>query len=89
MKLLILLSILTGWLFAEVREFFANGGIGNLLAFGLLRILIVISSMVLTILFVMFPRMIYEAYWLFNENFQNALKRKEDNLGKIEKKGKK
>jgi ribosomal protein L33 len=84
MKLLILLAMLSGWLFSEIKEFFYNGGLGNLLAFGLLRIVFVLSSIIITVMFIIFPRFIYEACWLLKQNFMTYEKNKENNESKLE-----
>jgi len=41
MRVIIVMSMLIGWLVAELKEFFTNGGFSNTLAFNLLRILII------------------------------------------------
>jgi hypothetical protein len=41
MSMFLILAILSGWLIAELKDFFYNGGIANLLAFGLLKILFI------------------------------------------------
>ncbi len=43
MKDLVILAILSGWLAAELKEFFINGGISNALAFSLLKIIFIIA----------------------------------------------
>ena len=41
MKMFFILTMLCGWLIAEIKDFFYNGGIANLLAFGLLKIIFI------------------------------------------------
>ncbi len=42
MKMFFILTLLCGWLIAEIKDFFYNGGIANLLAFGLLKIIFIL-----------------------------------------------
>src|SRR6185437_11264888 len=41
MKLVLILSLLAGWLISELKDFLTNGGIGNILAFSLLKIIFI------------------------------------------------
>jgi hypothetical protein len=50
MKYVILISVLAGWLFTEIKEFFSQGAMSNPLAVTLLKILF-ISIVILIVSF--------------------------------------
>lgn len=52
MKLIITLTLLIGWLVLEIKDFCFNGGLSHSLAFGLLKITLILTSIVVIILMV-------------------------------------
>lgn len=50
MKLIIAMTLLVGWLAVEIRDFCFNGGLSHSLAYGLLKIILILASIIITIM---------------------------------------
>ncbi len=48
MRLYILIALFSGWLIIELKDFLSNGGINNMLAFTLLKIVFIVTAMIIT-----------------------------------------
>ena len=42
MTMIVVLALLSGWLVTELKDFFSNGGVTNTLAFGLLKMIVIV-----------------------------------------------
>jgi len=50
MRLIITMTLLIGWLVVEIRDFCFNGGLSHFLAFGLLKIILILASIIVIIM---------------------------------------